>query len=69
MERIDLITEITVAFENKKFRQKDVLESLNLKNKKRAKKLWAALRRYNVVNKLPSKKFALASTEKIAKVA
>jgi len=69
MEYLDLMTEIRGTFGNRTFRQRDLLHAIDLKNEKRAKKLWAAMRRYNAVYKLPSKKFAISILEKVAKVA
>ena len=56
--RLDIVTEIDSAFSGSRFRQKDFLSSLNLKDTKRAKKLWAALKRVGRITKTPHKDFA-----------
>jgi len=60
MNNVDIMTEIAAIFENKTLLQKDVLGLLNLKNAKRAKKLWSILRKNNTINKA-GRKFALAA--------
>ncbi len=64
MEKIDVMTEINIALEGKKFLQRDFLNALDFANKKRVKRLWSVLRNQNIVVKNSNKKFELVNINK-----
>jgi len=63
MLKLDIMSEINVAFGGKRFYRRNVVNALNLEDTRRANKLFEALKRNSVITKTSHKDFVFTEKE------